>query len=189
MRHLDSGDQAGFALGSYFLVGWFLPMAAIALLIGATLSSRPLAVGLDRSGWDWVIAIVLIACAGFFLIYGLALVVPGWWPSSEAGRDWTFRRIAATIIAFSANVLACALTALMAPKLHGSAWGRSLSGILLATSVVVLFQIVGFSREFVEGEAMLMYFPLATGPSLIWIVALLWSAWRLNRAPAPAAQA
>lgn len=180
LRHLNTGDQAGFALGVFFLISWFLPVAAAALVIGAIL------LPLSRAGQDHHpkpgrgIVVVLMACAAFFLVCGVALEVPTWWPSNRSAGDWTHHAFAATIVAFAANVLACALAARM--ELRGGGGGRWLSGVMLATSAVVLVQIAAFVHESIQEGFLLVYLPFITGPSLIWIAALLRSAWLLRRA-------
>ena len=175
LRNLDTGDQAGASLGTFFLVSWFLPIAAVALLIGAIHIPRSQANRERRLKSNWAMVIVLMACAGFFFLCGLASELPGWRLSNRSASDLMRHMFAATTLAFSANVLACALASRMvAPG------GRWISGVMLATSVVVLAQVAAFVREFIRSDFLPVYLPFVLGPSVVWIAALLRSAWVLH---------
>ena len=172
VRHLDSGDQAGFALGTLFLVGWFLPIAAVLLLVGAIGVAPPQ----QESRLQRRIAITaLIAGAGFFLAYGLWMAIT-FWPSRPTGAE--LGSCTATILAFSFNVLACAL----AIRLGSAPPPPWLSGILLAIPVIVIVPTAAFVwNGFRTEHFLLIHLPFMLGPTLAWVAALLWSAWLLRR--------
>lgn len=180
LRHLDTGDQAGFALGTFFLVGWLLPGTAVALLIGAIgfpHSETPREAGIPRG----IAAAALIAGAVFFLAYGVWMTLT-FGPSRHSGAQ-SLEGVAtiATIFAFSVNVLACVLA--LRPKTASTGDGKRpwLSGLTLAISAVVVFELIGLLSSGVLAQALPIYLPLILGPTLLWFAALLWSAWALSK--------
>ena len=115
----------------------------------------------------------LIAGAGFFLVYALWMAVT-LWPSRPTGLGSS----TATILAFSFNVFACAL----AVRLGSAPPPLWLSGILLAIPVIVIVPTTAFVLNGIRKEGFLMvHLPFMLGPTLVWVAALLWSAWLLYR--------
>jgi hypothetical protein len=172
VRHLDSGDQAGFALGTFFLVGWFLPIAAVMLMVGAVWVAPPQQESRLQRG---IAMTALIAGAGFFLAYALWMAVT-LWPSHPTGHG--LRLSTATILAFSFNVFACAL----AVRLGSAPPPPWLSGILLVIPVIGIVPTAAFVLNGIRKEGLLVaHLPFMLGPTLVWVVALVSSAWLLHR--------
>jgi hypothetical protein len=174
LRHLDTGDQAGFALGTFFLVAWFLPIAAVLLLVGSIggSPSAPPRPGLLR-GLEMA---ALVAGAGLFLAYGMWMIRT-FWPSGTTHPGYrSDGGCIAAILAFSLNALACAFA--IRP---GSASGRRpwLAGVTLAVAAIVILEMSAFLTSGITGGMLALHIPFVVGPTLVWIAALLWSARRV----------
>ena len=184
-RHVDTGDQAGFSLGTFTLNGWLLPIAAVALLGGAILLPSPAAKDRRPVG-GWAVAVLLTACAAFFVHYGttFALVVAGPWHSSRSAADWIPHVFAAVTVAFGANVLACALAPHSGNR--GGRMARLLSALMVAISSFVAVQTVALLAEFFQSDFLPIYLPMVILPSFAWFASLLWGAWLLYRRPGSA---
>jgi hypothetical protein len=176
VRHLDTGDQAGFALGTFFLVGWFLPIAAVLLLVGAIGGSPSAAPG--AALWRRLEMAALILAAGLFLAYGMWMVLTFWPAGTTHPGSRSDGALLATVLAFSLNALACA--AAIRP---GSAPGKrpGLVGAVLAVAAIVIFEMSAFLTSGITGGMLAMHVPFVVGPTLLWIGALLWSTRRLLR--------
>ncbi len=178
VRHLDTGDQAGFSLGTFFLVDCFLPIAATLLLIGGILVAPA---GAQRANRPLrIIALsTLIAGAVFFAAYAKWMTITFWHARhTEPELLWPF---VATILAFSATVLACALAFRpdsSSPRKSGARW---LSGTMVILAVIVSCQLAAAVPVFISDRMLPIYLPFVAGPTLVWIAMLVWCAWRLSR--------
>jgi len=186
VRHLDSGDQAGFALGNLFLVVWFLPTAAVLLLAGSILFGPP-RTGQERRPLRTIVMVVLIAGAVFFLAYGLWQALASG-PGSRSGGPFI-----AILFAFAVNVFACAIAVRPDSKAPSGNRSRLISGTLLAASAVLLLPLAASVASSTLAKSLRSGMEVAqllfmTWPILAWAAALLWSALLLWRG-AKAAQA
>jgi hypothetical protein len=182
VRHLDTGDQAGFALGTFFLVGWFLPVAAVLLLVGAIGTASPKTQQEGRL-WRGFEMAALIAGAAFFLAYGLWMALTFRPSSPSEAESLSGAAGMAALAAFSLNSVACALA--VRP---GAGAGRGLSGLFLAISAVAAFEMVAFIASGVSSGMLAIHLPFMVGPTLVWIAALLWGARLLYGKKAAASQ-
>jgi hypothetical protein len=179
VRHLDSGDQAGFALGNLFLTVWFLPVTAI-LLLGGAILFRP-RVPPEGSRFGRSITIALIAGAGFFVLYGLWEAFLAW-PSRGPGEGSMYGGWqTALILSFAVNVLACAIA--VRPRPASANGGRRLSlGLILVVSLIVVVPLVAAVLGAIRGKPiqigriLFMFWPI-----FAWGATLLWSAWLLRQ--------
>ena len=173
-RHLNSGDQAGFALGELFLVTWFLPIAAVMLVAGSILFV-PLRTAYENRLLRWSVLSALIAGAVFFLAYA-AWVALTLGPDSLFGGPYT-----AVFVAFAANVIVCAIAVRSDSTSPGGDTPRRVSRAILAASAILVVPMAASVPRgiLVQGrKAMILLF--MTWPLVMWFLVLLWSVWRLR---------
>ena len=180
VRYLDSGDQAGFSLGTFILVGWFLPIAATLLLIGGILvapagarqANRPLRI---------IAVTTQIAGAVFFVVYALWMRVTFWNARQTEHGLPSGGSFVVIILAFSASVLACALAIRSDSSSPRKSAARWLSGTMVILAVIVSHQLAVQVFGFFSEGMLPLYLPFVTGPTLVWVGVLVWSAWQLSR--------
>jgi len=163
LRHRDTGDQTGFALGMALLVFGFVPATSAALVLG----TAPGAAARERAGpgaWLARLAVsgALITGAGFFLGFPASMrgmrvgdVASG---LAEAPGPWSFALGEGVLIAFAVLQVACA-AAVLRPAASRTWW---FGAILVAVGMAALAAVVA---------AVSM-----SGPATV-MVALPWVAW------------
>ncbi len=194
VRHLDTGDQAGFALGTVFLVLWFLPIADTLLLIGTIGLAPPGTHEESRlvRGIAMTSAILGGAC---FLVYGVWMASMQLPPSLPGSRPSLTESLGAgtytgAILALAVTMLACGLAVRpgsKSPRDGGPPW--LLATILAALAMVIVpaaaFLFAGGLAKHVAPQGPQAIIVLQTlfmaWPALVWIAALVWSAWLLYR--------
>jgi hypothetical protein len=179
VRHMRSGDQAGFALGMLFLITWFIPLSA-ALLLGGAVFLR-----LEGSGQGERPLLSIVLCAGalFFGAFAALYLCVEYLPPLVRGGPflWAvmlyYASYIATFLAFATNVLGCALVVRagsLAPRAGGPSW---FPRALILTCFIVLLQNAALYSGGIPAQA----FALTSLPSLAWLGAVVLLLWRIRR--------
>ena len=197
LRHRESGDQAGAALGMFFLIIWFLPGTAAALLLGvvparATLAEPshppdPVQRGfalLFRTG-----AVFFLGLGGLYWAFELGPSA-GMRYEGEIGTLLFYSLYLAALIAFATLLWGCAAVVLRPAGAARSPWFATalLVTALIGGAVVasLLVQTAGRPGAAAPAPALVVQNLLwLGGPSLVQVLAVLRTLW-LIRAPAAA---
>jgi len=191
VRHRDSGDQVGFAMGEFFLVSYLIPLAA-ATLVGVMhwWSRRDKAGKLVRPWWVWI---GFFALSGIFVLF-FVLVTAAW--IVQASREylgvtqfeaaallgtasWVCVRAAfASLLVGVAWEMARGSASLASRVVRGSAWS-----ILASLFLYVALNVGGAYRHATEpnvgGEPLTAAGGMLLGhaPTLFMMGILLWALW------------
>jgi hypothetical protein len=189
IRHMDSGDQAGFGLGMMFLVTQFLPATAAALVLGAV-PARP-ALGLPLPARDRVrSAIAFLLRVGAVALFAFVTVAGALGSASEFRSTGTrvgpavaaFVLSLATmfpLIAFGGLLWGCAL-AVTRPATARSPW---LVAAIVITMVAEGVFVAGLSGSG-SPAAILQAVLVMGGPAVAYVLVALRTLWIIRRLPA-----
>jgi hypothetical protein len=186
VRHLPSMDQAGAALGLYFLIGWIAPVAAALVTVGAVplrlreqAAGRPVRPELAISHALAVLGLLLAAFTALFAFE----VVRDLIPLDTAHRIYWegligYLLYAAFLIALSSNVLGLAAALRRGLPAFGGGGPRWLVPLLAMLAPVPLL----------TSAALMIAGVPSTGPlwtaTLVWAVVTLRAESRADPAPA-----
>lgn len=181
VRHRESGDQAGYALGMALLDFAFVPATSIALVLGAGRGLLP-----GTAAWNrWSLprfgtAVLLMAGSVFFA----ALPIHAWrleLRDLPSGHEWTAGALAdagaefATLAAFALLLAGCA-AAMLWPGVVRSRWFKAVLGIVAAAGVTAIAVLVTASPS----SAMLA---LPTAGLVVLVCRTLWAITRAAHGP------
>jgi len=187
---LDTGDQAGFALGDAFLVLWFLPIADTLLLVG-TIGFAPPPTKSESRLLRGIATACLVAGGAFFLAYRVwsaaiqgsprLPVAPGPSLPESLGSGMYM----ATWLALALTMFVCGLAVRPgseSPRDGGPPW---LLGAILGILAIVILPVVAFIatgglKMYVAQPQLLPQLLFMAFPALVWVATLLWSAWLLH---------